>query len=108
MGRVATRTNGRLLRDFCRGVIDAAFNAGGASRVFVSVRAYQEELMTFLEESGFATVRQQELMIKYTAVKVVAQPAETVILAPSDVRERVPKRVPTFLTRRPRERVSAR
>ena len=97
----------RLLGDFCRGVIDAAVTQGGASRVFVSARAYQAELMTTLEAIGFSTVRSQELMIKYTAVKVVAKPAENLMLVPADVRERVPKRVPTFLNRRPSERGSA-
>jgi hypothetical protein len=94
------------LEGFCGGVLDQAIRAGGASRVFVPVRAHQSELMTILERIGFSSVRGQDLLIKYTAAKVTAVANETVILAPVDVRERVPKRVPTFLSPRVREKIS--
>jgi hypothetical protein len=94
------------LEGFCGGVIEQTVRAGGANRVFVPVRAHQSELMTILERIGFGSVRSQDLLIKYTAAKVTAKSNEAVILAPADVRERVPKRVPTFLNRRPREKVS--
>jgi hypothetical protein len=97
----------RQLGSFCRGVVNAAMAQGGANRVFISARAYQAELMSLLEDAGFTSVRRQDLLIKYTTAKVVAKPAENIILAPSDVRERAPKRVPTFLNRRPRQKVSA-
>ena len=94
------------LEGFCGGVLDQAIRAGGASRVFVPVREHQSELMTILERIGFSSVRSQDLLIKYTAAKVTAVSKEAVILAPVDVRERVPKRVPTFLSSRVREKIS--
>jgi hypothetical protein len=56
---------------------------------------------------GFARVGQQDLLVKYTAAKVTAKASETIILSPADVRERVPKRVPTFMHRRPKGESSA-
>jgi hypothetical protein len=90
---------------FCANVIASAAREGGATRLFVPARAYQAELATLLENMGFSVIRQQHLLIKYTAVKVKA--AETVVLAPADVRERVPGRVPTFLKGRTRDKASA-
>lgn len=95
------------LDGFCGGVVEQATRGGGANRVFVPVRAHQSELMTVLERMGFGSVREQDLLIKYTAAKVIAKASEAVILAPAEARERVPKRVPTFLSRRFREKHSA-
>jgi hypothetical protein len=95
------------LEGFCGGVIDQAIRSGGANRVFVTVRAHQSELMTILDRIGFRSVRRQDLLIKYTAAKVTAKAADAVVLAPVEARERVPKRVPTFLSRRFREKHSA-
>jgi hypothetical protein len=65
------------------------------------------ELMSTLDRLGFVRVGQQDCLVKYTTAKVVAKPGEAVILAPADVRERIPERVPTFLNRRPGEEPSA-
>jgi hypothetical protein len=90
---------------FCASVIAAVVEDGGANRIFIPARAYQAELATVLENADFSIVRRQDLLIRYTAVKVKA--AETVILAPADVRERHPKQVPTFLKGRARDEASA-
>jgi hypothetical protein len=95
------------LESFCGSVIYRAMRDAGATRVFIPVRAYQMELMSAFDHMGLVRVGQQDLLVKYTTAKVVAKPSETVILAPADVRERVPERVPTFLNRRPGEESSA-
>jgi hypothetical protein len=95
------------LESFCSAVVYRAVRDAGATRVFIPVRAYQMELMSALDRMGFVRVGQQDVLVKYTTAKVVAKPSETVILAPADVRERVPERVPTFLNRRPGEEPSA-
>jgi len=97
----------QVLDSFCGSVVDRAIRDEGATRVFIAVRAYQSELITVLAEMGFARVGQQDLLVKYTAAKVTAKASETIILSPADVRERVPKRVPTFMHRRPKGESSA-
>ena len=98
----------QALESFCGAVVDRAVREEGATRVFVAVRAYQAELVAALGLLGFVSVGRQDLLVKYTAAKVVAKASETIILSPSDVRERVPKRVPTFMHRRPKGESSAR
>jgi hypothetical protein len=89
------------LESFCGAVIYRTMRDAGAMRVFIPVRSYQSELVTVLGRMGLVCVGRQDLLVKYTTAKVVTKPSETVILAPADVRERVPERVPTFLNRRP-------
>ena len=94
------------LASFCGGVIETALRDGHAERIFVPVRAYQAELTSILDRVGFVHVRSQELLIKYTVAKVAAKSSESIILAPAEVLERVPKRVPTFLNRPARQKAS--
>jgi hypothetical protein len=95
------------LESFCSAVMYRTMRDAGATRIFIPARAYQMELMSALDRLGFVRVGQQDLLVKYTTAKVVAKPGETVVLAPADVRERIPERVPTFLNRRSGKESSA-
>ncbi|HEV2107086.1 MAG TPA: GNAT family N-acetyltransferase [Thermomicrobiales bacterium] len=65
-------------------------------RVYCAVRTYQQHLWQPLEDRGFTAMWTQQLQVKYTTVTARA-PATDPVLLHADVRERVPKRVPTFL-----------
>jgi hypothetical protein len=73
-----------------------------AKRVFCAVRGYQAELATALETRGFAPILEQDLLLKYTTANV-RLPAFEVVPFYVDVRERLPKRVPSFLHGQPRD-----
>lgn len=64
-------------------------------RVFCAVRGYQAEAATALEAHGFHLTLEQTLLIKYTTASVRLPVAEA---APFhvEVREKVPRRVPTL------------
>jgi hypothetical protein len=77
------------------------------SRIYATARGYQEELRTALSDEGFQLLADQQLMIKYTAAKVSARATPATIALPVEVRERVPKQVPTYLNRPVREETPA-
>ena len=86
-------------------LIDAAVRGpfGPKSRrVYCPVRGYQAELATALEAHGFAPVLEQELHIRYTTVTVRA-PAPDPVPFHVEVRDALPKRVPSFLHGTPRD-----
>ena len=65
-------------------------------RVYTALRTYQQHLVPAFEEIGFRKGSQQQLLVKYTTATVRA-PLTEPVLAPVDARERVTKRVPTFM-----------
>jgi hypothetical protein len=65
-------------------------------RVYASVRGYQSEAATMLAQRGFTPVFEQDLHVKYTTANVRA-PSFEVVRFHVDVRDKLPKRVPTFL-----------
>lgn len=88
-----------LLEDLIDGVL-GQIEARGGGRVFCTVRGYQLEAVTALEQAGFTAVMEQNLYLKYTTASVRLPVFETVPLH-VDVREKLPKRVPTFLHGQP-------
>ena len=88
-----------LLNDLIDGVL-GRLGANGARRVMCAVRGYQQEAVTALERAGFAPVMVQTLYLKYTTANVRLPVFEAVPLH-VDVREKLPKRVPTFLHGQP-------
>ena len=71
-------------------------------RVYCAVRGYQAEAMTALAVRGFAPVLEQELHIKYTTANVRLPSWEAVPFR-VEVRDKLPKRVPSFLHGQPRD-----
>lgn len=70
------------------------------SRIYCTLRGYQEEAVEALSERGFDPVLEQELYVKYTTVPArVAQPEAASFQV--EAVERLPKRVPSFLHGRP-------
>jgi hypothetical protein len=69
-----------------------------AKRIYCVIRTYQQHLRQPLEDRGFDPVWMQQLQVKYTTATARVPVGEAVVLQ-ADVRERVPKRVPTFLQR---------
>jgi hypothetical protein len=65
-------------------------------RLYCSVRGYQAELASVLQARGFAAVLEQDLHVKYTTVQVRA-PAVDAVPFHVEVRDVLPKRVPSFL-----------
>ncbi len=65
-------------------------------RVYAAVRGYQSEAATMLTQRGFTPVFEQGLHVKYTTANVRA-PSFEVVRFHVDVRDKLPKRVPTFL-----------
>ncbi len=85
--------------DVAGSLLDAALSDIGrrrVKRVYCAIRTYQQHLRQPLEDRGFVAMWTQQLQVKYTTAAVRA-PASDPVLLYSDVRERVPKRVPTFL-----------
>lgn len=80
----------------------ARIAALGGRRVYCAVRGYQAEAATILTRAGFAAVLEQNLYLKYTTANVRLPVFESVPLH-VDVREKLPKRVPSFLHGRPRD-----
>jgi len=87
-----------LLPDLIGGVVATLPNQA-RRRVYCAVRAYQPELARRLEEHGFAPIVEQELHVKYTTVSVRSTVPETALFH-VEVRDNVPRRVPTFLHRK--------
>ncbi|MCC6313525.1 MAG: hypothetical protein IT337_05895 [Thermomicrobiales bacterium] len=67
----------------------------GARRVYCAVRGYQGELAGPLQERGFLAAYEQELFVRYTTA-TVRRPAVESVPFTLDVREKVPRRAPTF------------
>jgi hypothetical protein len=93
--------------DFLRSVLGKVAETLAPSRIYATARGYQEELRTALADEGFQLLGEQQLMIKYTTAKVSARAATATIGLPAEVRERVPKQVPTYLNRPVREETPA-
>ena len=71
-------------------------------RVYCAVRGYQAEVATVLGASGFSSILEQDLLVKYTTARVLAPVTEAVEFH-VEARESLPKRVPTFLQGRARD-----
>jgi len=86
---------------FLRSVMGRSQGHAHLRQVYVALRSYQQETEVALESLGFRPRMDQRCTIRYTAARV--RQAEAVSLNPLhvEVRERVPKQVPTFLRRRP-------
>ncbi len=76
--------------------------ASGAKRLYCAVRHYQPEAARVLSARGFVPVLEQELHIKYTTANVRLPSWETVPFR-VEVRDKLPKRVPSFLHGQPRD-----
>ena len=76
---------------------------GAGSRVFCTVRGYQTEAATRLEKRGFTPTLEQDLLIKYTTASA-RLPAFDAVPFHLEVRDKLPRRVPTFLHGRPGDR----
>lgn len=91
--------------DCLRTLLDAAV-AGLATprvrRLYASVRSYQAELASALQARGFAPVLEQDLHVKYTTVQL-RSPATEAVPFHVEVRDVLPKRVPSFLHGPPRD-----
>lgn len=74
-----------------------ALGSRGARRTWWTVRGYQSELIFPLQQRGFVAAFEQELLVRYTTATVRRGTAEMAHFT-LDVRERVPRRVPTFLS----------
>ena len=86
-------------RDLTGQIIDGtlfALGEHGGRRCYCTIRGYQSELAGPLQERGFAASFEQELLVRYTTATVRRAVVESVPFT-LDVRERVPRRVPTFL-----------
>jgi hypothetical protein len=97
----------QCVADFLRSVLGKVAETLKPSRIYATARGYQEELRTALSDEGFQLLADQQLMIKYTAAKVSARATPATIALPVEVRERVPKQVPTYLNRPVREETPA-
>lgn len=73
---------------------------GPAKRVCCAVRGYQAEAASALEDRGFDPILEQELHVKYTTANV-RLPAAEVVPFRLEVRDRLPKRVPSLMQGRP-------
>lgn len=71
-----------------------------ARQIYCAVRGYQAEAGTSLERRGFVAVLEQELHLKYTTANVRVPATESVVFH-TEVKEKLPKRVPSFLHGRP-------
>lgn len=91
-----------VLGDLVDGAI-AGLGTGPIRRVACSVRGYQSEAIAALESRGFAPYLEQAVHVKYTAVAARLPMPEAVVPAPVyvGVREKMPRRVPTFLQGQP-------
>ncbi len=74
-------------------------------RVYCTLRGYQVEAAKELESRGFEPILEQDLLVKYTtAVARVPQPEPFALH--TEVIERLPKRVPSFLQQKPPDEVT--
>ena len=91
-------------RDVLEILVDGALHhlSPSTKRVFCAIRGYQAEAASVLTDRGFSPVLEQELHIKYTTANVRLPSWEAVPFR-VDVRDKLPKRVPTFLHGQPRD-----
>ena len=87
--------------EFLRTVLGRTHRQAGLRQVYVVVRSYQQETEVSLETFGFRPRIHQRCTVRYTAARVQQAEAVSVGTLHAEVRERVPKQVPTFLRRRP-------
>lgn len=80
-------------------VIRRARTQHGAKRIFLTVRGHQSELLGGMNGPGCTILGDQDLTVRYTAVKVAAKAVDVPKPVGIEVRERAPKRVPTFMKR---------
>ncbi|MGH2557816.1 MAG: hypothetical protein ACRDJH_02030 [Thermomicrobiales bacterium] len=78
------------------GVLWRLVDGGRARQIYCAVRGYQTEAGGFLERRGFVPVLEQELHLKYTTANVRIPATESVVFH-TEVKEKLPKRVPSFL-----------
>ena len=86
---------------FLRSVLGRTEGHARPRQVYVALRSYQQETEVALESLGFRPRIDQRCTIRYTAARVQQAEAVSVNAHHAEVRERVPKQVPTFLKRRP-------
>jgi len=80
----------------------AGLSASQGMRVLCAVRGYQAEVATLLHARGFASILEQDLHVKYTTANV-RLPAFEQAPFHLEVRDKLPKRVPSFLHGTPRD-----
>jgi hypothetical protein len=81
------------------GVI-AAPRGGRPRPVYCALRTYLMDLQDELIERGFSAIGEQELLIRYTTATARTSKGEPVHF-PVEIRQGMPRRVPTFLERQP-------
>lgn len=86
---------------FLRAVLARIDPQTRARQVYVAVRSYQQEVQPALETLGFLPRVRQRCTIRYTAARVRQAEGQSVSAVHAEVRERLPKQVPTFVKRRP-------
>ncbi|MGH2531614.1 MAG: hypothetical protein ACRDJW_04850 [Thermomicrobiales bacterium] len=82
------------------GVLSRLVDGRPTRQIYCAVRGYQMEADTFLERRGFVSILEQELHLKYTTANVRIPATESVVFH-TEVNEKMPKRVPSFLQSRP-------
>lgn len=85
---------------FIRSVLGRTQRQSRLRQVYVAVRLYRQETEVSLESLGFQPRIRQRCTIRYTAARVQQPETVSVNALHAEVRERVPKQVPTFLKRR--------
>ena len=89
--------------DALGGLIDSIIHelktSSHVKRIYCTLRGYQAEAAKEFESRGFEPVLEQDLHVKYTTATARALQAEPILLN-SDVIERLPKRVPSFLNQK--------
>ncbi len=113
--RVTTGPGGRALdvlvhperREVAGRMLDGALAAlaPGGGRIWATLRGYQDELASPLQDRGFQPVFEQELFVRYTTARV-RQPAPEPAPFALDVRERAARQVPSFLAGAPDDRTA--
>jgi hypothetical protein len=80
--------------------VSAAPRRGRPRPVYCALRAYLMDLEDELTERGFSAIGEQELLIRYTTATARSSQAEPVHF-PVELRQGLPRRVPTFLESQP-------
>jgi hypothetical protein len=96
---VVSPGKGRHLGMLLDGVI-AAPRRGRTRPVYCALRAYLMDLKDELTERGFSAIGEQELLIRYTTATARTAQSEPVHF-PVELRQGIPRRVPTFLEGQP-------
>ncbi len=80
--------------------VNAAPRSGRPKPVYCALRAYLMDLRDELTERGFSAIGEQDLLIRYTTATVRTWQAEPAHF-PVELRQGLPRRVPTFLESQP-------